>query len=496
MKETDRSLRDFPSWITPSLVKELRQGMRTPAFLIMMSIFPAALSIIFLFSFIQGAHGSIIPQEASNGLFWTIISFCLMTVLPLRALSAVKEESDTRSINLLILTKLTATRIILGKWISFMTQAAMVICITLPFAAIRYYYGNINILQDIYFLFVIFAASSALTALSLWFSGMPSFCRIAVSILLVCSGITFAILGVDMSKNLSVDLQSSEFWTANAAIFFDVAIATLTFLFLAAKWFASPSENISSRIRVTLLMILLPFLLLFLPEDTRPDSLIASQSTISILVLSIGIILEATIPTPFLPVHVSQTGTQRFGWFRRFFLLPGWPGASRFCLLIALLLIIASFIISTHPNEVMMDIFSSPNNTGSSSEIPPLMALINSSAFGLTWWSSIVTLFWLMSPLQKRLGGWNPIVFFLLSYLIGFIGAIAHSLGMPILSFLPWCSMVSVLEGDSILVMTGINILVGVLALIFGGKLWRKTFRQGMIQLRAKRSATQEATRE
>ena len=48
---TSRSL-DFPIWVPSALVKELRQGLRTPTFILLVSLFPTLLSFFFLFSFI------------------------------------------------------------------------------------------------------------------------------------------------------------------------------------------------------------------------------------------------------------------------------------------------------------------------------------------------------------------------------------------------------------------------------------------------------------
>ena len=61
------SSRDFPLWIPPALVKELRQCMRTPAFMNMLTIVPCSLAIIFLLSLIHTPDGdTIIGQSSLN----------------------------------------------------------------------------------------------------------------------------------------------------------------------------------------------------------------------------------------------------------------------------------------------------------------------------------------------------------------------------------------------------------------------------------------------
>lgn len=72
---TSRSL-DFPIWMPSALVKELRQGLRTPSFILLVSIVPSLLSFFFLFSFIINpldGEPFISPTDArsSSGLPWS-----------------------------------------------------------------------------------------------------------------------------------------------------------------------------------------------------------------------------------------------------------------------------------------------------------------------------------------------------------------------------------------------------------------------------------------
>ena len=493
MNEPTPKKRDFPTWITPPLVKELRQGMRSPAFLITMSLFPAALSLVFLFSFIQSPNGPVVSPSLSNNLFWTLICFCLLIVIPLRALIAVKEEIDTRSINLLILTKLTSTRIIWGKWVSLISQSALILCLTLPFAVIRYYFGDINILQDLCFLLLIFVFGSALTAFSLWLSGTPALLRILASIQLIFCGIAFATMGFNINQIFGGDFYFASFWSSSVVFLFDAAIIIWLSLLLATKWFASPSENISGRIRCVMLLVLpLPFLILLLPKHMISANFMGIQTTVSFATITIALILEGSVPTPFLPSHVVKTSCQRFGWFRRLFLLPGWPGAAQFGLLATLIFIglLLLFLFNGSLEKEFIP-FSNSSSTPNNSNDNALLIL----ALGLSWWAGFTTILWILSPFQKKLESWSPVVYFFLIGLFAFMAVVCASfgdMGQFISSLIPGGITISILSSKEVSPMVFFSIITGIVAMIVGSSSWRKTHSKGMEALRAKRRASSE----
>ncbi|MEF2892145.1 MAG: hypothetical protein U0O39_05140, partial [Akkermansia sp.] len=182
---------DFPSWFPSALVKELRQGLRTLSFILLLSLFPAALALFFLFSFIPDPTGSgtLVSSGVCNSIFWTFLIFAVAGAIPFRALFSIREELESRNSELLLLTRQTSGRIIMGKWASFMAQALLIMFICLPFAFIRYYYGQINLVQDLTAISFIYLACGILTAFCLWASALPLLLRLATmgALFLICS---------------------------------------------------------------------------------------------------------------------------------------------------------------------------------------------------------------------------------------------------------------------------------------------------------------------
>lgn len=173
---TSRSL-DFPIWMPSALVKELRQGLRTPSFILLVSIVPSLLSFFFLFSFIINPLDGepFISPDGCQIIFWVTMVVALLFIMPLRASTSIRNELLTRNNELLLLTRQSAGRIVLGKWISFMAQSLLIAFISLPFFLIRYYYGEINLVQDVTLFFLLYLGSGMLTAYTLWASH-PCFC--------------------------------------------------------------------------------------------------------------------------------------------------------------------------------------------------------------------------------------------------------------------------------------------------------------------------------
>ena len=107
---------DFSERLSPMLVKELRQGMRSPVFvwgLIVMNVF---LSVNVWLTMVE-------PEE--SGLHRAFFgAFCALVcgLLPLRAAGALHDELKGNTIDTLIMTRLTGWRITLGKWVAIVAQ--------------------------------------------------------------------------------------------------------------------------------------------------------------------------------------------------------------------------------------------------------------------------------------------------------------------------------------------------------------------------------------
>ena len=230
----------------------------------------------------------------------------LLFIMPLRASTSIRNELLTRNNELLLLTRQSAGRIVLGKWISFMAQSLLIAFISLPFFLIRYYYGEINLVQDVTLFFLLYLGSGMLTAYTLWASAMPSLMRI----------IAFSLMGIGI-LTLGGSHENLDFFRDGAGegvllIFLVLADAFLvisSLLLLAREWF-SPCRTKHGRPLRKLLLAFFAASILPLPFLENASGSIQNIMTgNSIFVMVYGIflmIINLNTPARLLPIHMEQ----------------------------------------------------------------------------------------------------------------------------------------------------------------------------------------------
>lgn len=165
------------------LVKELRQGLRARGFVGTLVAFQVIMTLATVFA-IAGGSGSV-SFNTLQGAYWTMLNVQLLVITPARALAGLQAELDARSVDLLLLTRLTAWRIVLGKWISLLVQAALLILAMLPYGVARYFFGSVDLAGEAKLIALLFAGAAVLTAAALWSSAMPKIGRVALGLALL-----------------------------------------------------------------------------------------------------------------------------------------------------------------------------------------------------------------------------------------------------------------------------------------------------------------------
>ena len=180
---------DFPAWLSPMVVKELRQGVQAGSFA---WTFIGLQAVMFLA--LSWAIANVGPDAARNlvnGLFWPPVAVGILLLLPLRGLGAISSERIGNNLDLVRLTRLSATKIVLGKWLAIMAQVVLLTAAILPYLVLRYFFGGVNVIQDLEIIGWLLAGSMAVTAAALALSTLPVWVRIAAAVLAVPNTITF-----------------------------------------------------------------------------------------------------------------------------------------------------------------------------------------------------------------------------------------------------------------------------------------------------------------
>ncbi|HEY2342873.1 MAG TPA: hypothetical protein VGH90_07585, partial [Chthoniobacteraceae bacterium] len=171
--------RDFPDWLGPMLVKELRQGLRTRAFALTFVALHTIFVVVMIYFALDYAMapGGFNPSSLS-GFFWTLIALQLLVVTPCRTFNELAGERKANTLELIFMTGLTPWRITVGKWASLLFQAILFVVAVLPYGMLRYYFGGVNLISDFAVLGIMLMASAVLSAIAIAISGLPLFVRI------------------------------------------------------------------------------------------------------------------------------------------------------------------------------------------------------------------------------------------------------------------------------------------------------------------------------
>jgi hypothetical protein len=327
---------DFPDWHSPMLVKELRQGMRSRVF-VSAFYFTQILMILSVAFNLAATSSEDMPSgltEFLNGLFWFLIALPLLFLMPVRGFAALHAEIKSGTLPLVFLTHLSAWRIAAGKWAALMVQTLLLVCAVLPYVLLRYFLGGIDILDDVQKLVLLFLTSAVLTAVTVAMSPYESKLLRALFVIAMILSVQFlaGILLAWLSMGrLGGGGGSLLQLYVGCAIFMPAFIVLC--LEIAASKIAPAAENHALRKRVLALGVLgIGSALGLLGDDWKWAYAVAVGFLVPVIIdaLSEPLQIVRTVYAPFY-----QRGAA--GRLAGVFFTPGWPSASWFTLLAALL---------------------------------------------------------------------------------------------------------------------------------------------------------------
>ncbi len=348
-------LPDFSERLSPMLVKELRQGLRSPIFvwgLITMNLFLA----VVVWLTMDDPSENLLHQAFFGG-------YCALVcgLLPLRAAGALHDELRGNTIDTLILTRLTGWRITLGKWTAVVAQQLLASVTVLPYLIVRYFAGGINVPLELAWLGIFLLVGIGSAAVLTGFSWIKYFLFRAA----IMMGMTFLTGGFCLATLYSVfgyrrSYGIDEMWKSGGWPFFALLLAPALHvaffaLDLGASKVGSLVENRALRRRLVGIAALtfyavLPFLGKAAVTSTFYEGLFFAAAFLTgatLLVLG----LQALLEHPLNLTAVVMPMVRRGFWGRlagRFF-YPGWPsGVFYLSALLLLLGGVAALYLSEH----------------------------------------------------------------------------------------------------------------------------------------------------
>jgi len=339
-------LTDFSDRISPMLVKELRQGMRAKTFIV---VFLALQMFLAVMLFSAGAS-STSDQVGSviSSIIFTFFSIAVLIIQPLRGTSALASEVKGNTIDMMVLTRLSAWRIVFGKWVAIVSQSALLLTTIIPYLILRYFFGGMNLVVEMTALFLIFLTSMALTGVTVGLSGCTS---IIIRSLLPIIGLlmlTYTLLVASIMGGIRgsggpmvfLSLDSTESRIGVAAYIASIVYLGYTFLSMGASLIAPSAENHAFPRRLVAILILIFLLGMSVFDKIDIEVLITSVAIVvvpSIVVaLTESSILVPTVCKPFVKRGVIGRTLGRIFY-------PTWDSGVIYAIMISLLGLLCVF---------------------------------------------------------------------------------------------------------------------------------------------------------
>jgi ABC-type transport system involved in multi-copper enzyme maturation permease subunit len=316
---------DFPTWLPAMFVKELRQGLRTRGFVVAFVAFQILMALLMMGAVVgndamtPGARAG--TAAAVNGFFWTLLTVQLLFVTPARALGSLQTEIEVRSLDLLLLTRLSAWRIVFGKWASLVAQSVLLLVAMLPYGIVRYFAGSADLVSDAGMCGGLLGVCAVLTAAGLWSSGMSKLVRVVAVIAIVAGTNIWRAVSTGSAGSLVMPFAG----TSTTMLVFDGALALVFFLVAAVRRIAPPSENHAFLARVLPLIALLP-----VPAWALAGASAVAEGQFLFAACFTLLACTAELATVQAPMAVHLRPWLARGPLGRFvgrFALPGWPSA-------------------------------------------------------------------------------------------------------------------------------------------------------------------------
>lgn len=253
-------LEDKSDWLSPIVVKEVRQIVRSREF---HYSFTAALVVALAIAF-YGAATSIRNDGTSGAGTFTALMTCLtllgMLVVPIGAFSALRTERMEQTLELVTVTALSARRVVIGKLMAQAVKLLTLFAAMAPFMTMSFLLGGIDFVTiamslTVLFLWSIWASSAFLFLSTLFKSRAMSgvvFGAAGIVVFFIMSAGRMAVFGFRGVVGVGGGLTGSrtDFWWWLAMIMTGCVATTMNFVLLAESRLAGSSENRVTPVRV------------------------------------------------------------------------------------------------------------------------------------------------------------------------------------------------------------------------------------------------------
>ncbi len=320
-------VKELTDWMSPVLVKEMRQGLKGKAFVGAFLLLHACMFMGMATALLQPTPRSM--REMSTGLFWMVTVVSLVAFIPGLGMNALTAEIKDKTFELMILTKLSAWRIVVGKWASIVAQASLLVSSLLPYLVVRYFLGGVDVLQELLVLLGLTTVSMFLVGLSIFGSTFKSqLVRLLMLGVLGGALMTGVGMGASIGRGGAGHLPGSS--GAMQALGLVVGLASsillLIFMLQAAATRVGPLAENHAAPKRGVGLVLLALAALPLPQEFRMGLAVLLVPVLALISLDACGERRSNVPSTYLPYAKWPRGLRVFAYL----LYPGWPSGVLF----------------------------------------------------------------------------------------------------------------------------------------------------------------------
>jgi len=329
------ALRDFSDRLSPMVVKEMRQGLRTRTFTAALILMHVMLMCVMVALLVYSTN------EQATRNFWRVLVFIFGVAVPIQGFNSLTQEMRAGTLDMLWLTGITPLRIVHGKWLVLFSQTLLMASTLLPYLIARYRLGGVEIAGEGIALAIMVGVSAVSSASIVAFSWhpqmlmrlIPALATLALSLWVADYAFSIATEEYTASQIIStLSSLSIHEWLILTASLMVVPYGFVTFCLRigACRIDASLGHDQCRRkrwllARLTAGQLLLFVLLVFTEPDLASELLIALMGLL--LLASIDLVTEE-MPTHWAALH-GPGGHQPAKFYDRWF-YPGWASGVHF----------------------------------------------------------------------------------------------------------------------------------------------------------------------
>ncbi len=318
-KNTDKHWSDY---LPPALVKDWRQCLRSRGFMVLFVLLQLA-GWFFVLRTASDAWLSSSDVDSLRGTLFYIGLLALVIVLPYRAGAAVSADTRVRGTNFLMLTPLSARRIVWGTWCSTAVQILLAALLALPMllacACMKVSQAEAAVdwaclADDATVLALLVLLGWLMSTVFMFTAGLSRFFRIALlffTIIVIFSNATSLYIFFAFHEQLGESVLD---WFLECKVLPQLLLDSLAIfllhLELTRRHYAAPAENCSLSVRVLGLFPLLIFCIMLLQNTSMPEGSVVAgldmQCAFATVFLLYALLADALLPTWTMPVHARR----------------------------------------------------------------------------------------------------------------------------------------------------------------------------------------------